>query len=111
MSNMQTGTGWVRKHIEDVIFGLAKIIFSPECLMRFPVILPFLFDRTVIIFHSNALRYWFILNAGPIRLYYLPPATGCKKISLKSTSHFRITFSGCENSKTFAKGERLGRPD
>jgi hypothetical protein len=47
---MEAGTGGIGKHIKHITFGLAEIIHGLEGLVDLPVILPFFFNGTEIIF-------------------------------------------------------------
>lgn len=52
MTDVQTGTRRVRKHVEYIILGLRPVYFGPVSLVVAPVLLPAAFYISVIIFHN-----------------------------------------------------------
>src|SRR5699024_4387950 len=53
VSNVKSGTGWIREHIQRVKLLLVIFFFSFECFILFPQVLPLLFNLSVIISHYN----------------------------------------------------------
>jgi hypothetical protein len=53
MAHMQTGTGWVREHVEYIKFGLRRIGADLEGAVRFPVSLPSGFNFPEVVFHGD----------------------------------------------------------
>ena len=51
MTYVQSGSGWVREHIETVKFGFRKIVCCLETLVVGPELLPSGFDLLEIIIH------------------------------------------------------------
>src|SRR5260370_18427485 len=45
MADVQASAARIRKHIEDVVLGLVRLVRSPESLVFFPVTLPALLDN------------------------------------------------------------------
>lgn len=54
MPDVQSCAAWIRKHVEHVIFRLGGIVRSAKRLVVFPELLPFGFDRLMVVGHCDS---------------------------------------------------------
>ena len=55
MTDMESCSRWIRKHIEDVFLWLLWVSRSRKCRIFWPKLLPFFFDILVVVGHKNCL--------------------------------------------------------
>jgi hypothetical protein len=99
MPYMQSGPTGIRKHIQHIILGLAAGVGYPVGMGLYPVLLPFLFNLSELIFHNTSIPFEDCLTADKTKtgtsqflVLSIP-----RNLYLNETSVLRTIIAGVHN--------------